>query len=440
MKESLEKIFRQLISTGHRRPVQTGSARDVQLRRMKNKVCVCLGVRRCGKTTLMNERMAELIANGVARENIVHINFADERLLPLHQGGWNALYEAYYGMYPEKIGNETVYLFLDELQLFSGWELFVERMRREENCEIYITGSSSSLLSKEIHTALRGRSLSSELFPFSFGEYLVRKGLPRRGYDTEYLMQRNNAWEAYKQEGGFPEAYREEEENRHALFQEYYESLLYRDLMERHQLIQPLLLRLFASRLMSGMSGIVSINKMQNILKSMGVACTRETLQQYLQWLEDAYFIFSVPQADASVVARARGMNKVYCIDHALAQGLTPQYTDNWGQALENMVYIALRRHTTEVFYYKTKAGNEVDFLASKSGRPALVQVCVSMSDGTTRKRELRALAEAMRETGLRDCWVVTEREEMDVCLSEGTVHCIPACQFLADKVPVCWG
>ena len=439
MEEYLEKTFRQLISTGQRRRMDTGSARDMKLRRMKNKVCVCHGVRRCGKTTLMAGLMAELQAGGVARENIVHLNFADERLLSLHQGGWNALYEAYYGMYPEKLGKETVYFFLDELQLFRGWELFVERLRREENCEIFITGSSSSLLSKEIHTALRGRSLSSELFPFSFGEYLVRCGLPRRGYDTEYLMLRNKAWEQYKQEGGFPEAYGEDEESRRSLFQEYYESLLYRDLMERHAPVQPLLLRLFASRLMCGMSGIVSINKMQNNLKSIGIGCTRDTLQQYLQWMEDAYFIFPVQQADASAMARARGMNKVYCIDHSLVQALTPQYSDNRGPVLENMVYISLRRHTAQVYYYKSKAGNEVDFLATLAGKPALVQVCASMAEAATRKRELRALSEAMVETGLKESWVVTESQESEIELPEGTVHCIPAYEFLADEIPVFW-
>ena len=439
MEGSLEKIFKQLISTGQKRPLVPGSPRDKKLRRIKNKICVCLGVRRCGKTTLMAERMAELVASGVSRENIVHINFADERLLPLHQGGWDALYTAYYGMYPEKLGKETIYLFLDELQLFRGWELFVERLRREENCEIYITGSSSALLSKEIHTALRGRSLSNELFPFSFGEYLVRKGIARDGYDTEYTLLRAKAWEEYKQCGGFPEAYEEDEETRRVIFQEYYESLLYRDLLERHAPIQPLLLKMFAHRLMSGMSTIVSINKMQNILKSMGIPCSRETLQQYLQWLEDAFFIFSIPVADASATARARSMNKVYCIDHAMAMALTTNYSDNVGQILENMVFLALRRHTQEVFYYKTTTGYEVDFLASLNGKNALIQVCADMSSPDTSKRELRALAEAMRATGLKTSYVVTENFEHTISLPEGKVYCIPAPQFLASPVPPCW-
>lgn len=421
-----------LISTRQRRKLQTGSPRDIKLLRMPGKISVCLGVRRCGKTTLMMERMAQLLSDGVPRENIVHINFADERLLPLHSGGWDTLYRAYYSMYPEKLGRETVYLFLDELQLFRGWELFVERLRREENCEIYLTGSSAALLSKEIHTALRGRSLSCELFPFSFGEYLTRKQLPRHGCDTEYLMQRRKAWESYKQEGGFPEVFGQETELRRALFQEYYDSLLYRDILERHGCIQPLLLRMLASRLMSGMSSIVSINKMQNILKSTGLSTTRETLQQYIQWLEDAFFIFAVPVADASVTARARSMNKIYCIDHAMAQALSPHYTDNSGSMLENMVFLALRQHTPEVFYYKTKNNHEVDFLVRKADKTALVQVCATLQDSTTRNRELRALAEAMAETGIRESWIITEHHTETIHLSAGTVYCIEAPDFLS--------
>ena len=157
------------------------------------------------------------------------------------------------------------------------------------------------------------------------------------------------------------------------------------------------------------------------------------------QWMEDAYFIFPVQQADASAMARARGMNKVYCIDHSLVQALTPQYSDNRGPVLENMVYISLRRHTAQVYYYKSKAGNEVDFLATLAGKPALVQVCASMAEAATRKRELRALSEAMAETGLKESWVVTESQESEIELPEGTVHCMPAYEFLADEIPVFW-
>ncbi len=440
MSEALEQTFRILISTGQKRRLQTGSQRDATLRYMAGKICVCLGVRRCGKTTLMMKRMAELVTAGVPRENIVHINFADERLMPLHSGDWDALYRAYYSMYPEKIGRETVYMFFDELQIFQGWELFVERLRRDENCEIYITGSSAALLSKEIHTALRGRSLSTELFPFSFGEYLTRKKLSRSGYDTEYLMQRQRAWEAYKQEGGFPEVFGLDSETRRALFQEYYESMLYRDVLERHGTIHPLLLRLFAGRLMDGMSSIISINKMQNIFKSMGLNSSRETLQQYIQWLEDAFFIFAIPVADASATARARSMSKIYCIDHAMAMSLNPHYSENLGPMLENMVFISLRRSSPEIFYYKTAGNYEVDFLVRYAHQTALIQVCASMHDAATRKRELRALREAMEETNLSESWIVTENHTENITLPQGKViHCIAAPDFLAAKLPPCF-
>lgn len=436
MKENLEEIFRMLIMTGQKRPIAVGCPREVELLHKKSKICVCLGVRRCGKSTLMAERMAELIAQGVSRENIVHINFADERLLSLHNGGWDALYSAYYGMYPEKMRHETVYFFFDELQMFRGWELFVERLRRDENCEIYITGSSAALLSKEIHTALRGRSLSNELYPFSFGEYLERRGLPRQGYDAEYLMQRRKAWEDYKQEGGFPEAYGEDEVMRRSLFQEYYDSLLYRDVVERHQISQPLLLRLFAGRLISNVGSLLSINKVQNVLKSMGVNAARETLQQYLLWLEDAYFVFTVSAATPSAIERARSMRKIYAIDHAMIHALSAPFSDNKGPQLENMVYLALRRHTPDIYYYKTTNNNEVDFLINDQGKKALIQVCADMSDSKTKNREMRALEEAMKETGISQAFVITEFQSEIINTPGGKIQCLSALDFLASKKP----
>lgn len=437
MKENLEAIFRMLIMTGQKRSIAVGCPREVALLHKKDKICVCLGVRRCGKSTLMAGRMAELLAQGVSRENIVHINFADDRLLPLHNGGWDALYSAYYGMYPEKMRHETVYFFFDELQIFHGWELFVERLRRDENCEIYITGSSAALLSKEIHTALRGRSLSNELFPFSFGEYMERRGLARLGYDAEYLMQRRKAWHDYKQEGGFPEAYGENEELRRTLFQEYYDSLLYRDIVERHQISQPLLLRMFAGRLISNVGSLISVNKIQNILKSMGVNAARETLQQYLLWLEDAYFIFTLPAATPSAIERARSMRKIYAIDHAMVHALCAPFSDNNGPQLENMVYLALRRHTSDIYYYKTQKNNEVDFLVNHHGKKALIQVCADMSDEKTKNRELRALEEAMHETGIKQAYVITEFQTDTINTPIGDIQCLSALDFLAAERPM---
>lgn len=414
--------------------MRESSPRDVEITAANGKIAVCIGVRRCGKSTLMEQHLRELEAQGVARENMVIINFADERLAGMQKENWAELYEAYYSMYPQKRFSEKVYFCFDEIQMQPHWELFVERLRREENCEIYITGSSAKMLSREIHTALRGRTLTWELFPFSFGEYLERCGIARRGRSTTYRMQMLNAWERYKTEGGFPEAFGQGTEWRRRLFQDYFDTLLYRDVIERHNVSQPIVLRELARRMLSSIGSRFSVNKVCNDLRSQGLSIGKETLMQYMEWLEDAYFLFSVPSCTPSVSERFRQMRKIYCIDHAMAHTFCAVFSQRVGQSLENMVYLALRRRSAEIYYYTTEKRLEVDFLAVEPGtqRHLLLQVSSDMSAPTTRHRELRALQAAMAETRIATGYVITEDTAETISTPGGTIRLIPAAEFLA--------
>lgn len=439
MKKSLRETFTELILSSQEQAFKESCERDTRFESPKGVITVCVGVRRCGKSTLMERRMAELASEGVKRENIVMLNFADERLAELENENWNELYEAYYSLYPGKRHHETVYFCFDEIQMHRNWELFVERLRREENCEIYITGSSAKLLSKEIHTALRGRSLSWELFPFSFGEYLTRKGIARARRGTTHKMQVAKAWQSYKAEGGFPEVYELAEHTRIRMHQEYFDTLLYRDVVERYNISQPLVLRQLARRMIHNIGAQLSVNKLSNDFRSSGHQVSKETLMQYIEWLEDAYFLFCIPPCTASVSERYRSMKKVYCVDHALLNSLSNSFSDHEGQILENMVFLALRRISPEVYYYRTTEGYEVDFLAVHPYTHAklLVQVCADMNPPTTRKRELRALQAAMQETGITEGLIICEAsEEEALSTPQGQIRLIPAPRFLAPPDP----
>lgn len=434
MNEELKSIVTEQIIDNQQIDFASASPRSLELKTLNGVISIVMGVRRCGKSTLMETIMASLVAKGVPRENIVWLNFSDDRFLPLHQGGWDTIHSVYYSMYPEKRKSEKVYFFFDEIQTYANWELFVERLRREENCEIYITGSSARMLSKEIGTALRGRTLSWELFPFSFDEYLVRCNPPRNKKSSNYRLFMQNAWERYKEEGGFPAVFGIDAPLRRQLHQEYFNALLLRDVIERYDVRYPQVLRHLANRVINGIGTMFSVRKVHDEVKSLGYTIGRDTITQFLQWMEDAYFIFAVPAYSASVARQAREFRKIYCVDHSMAASLGTRILKNRGQMLENIVFCALRRHTQDIYYYRTRESYEVDFIAIlPDGEKVLVQVCDDMSNQETRTRELRALTTAIAETKLATGYIVTESLRETIDTPHGTIHSIPAPEFLAD-------
>lgn len=431
MNEELKTIVAEQIIDNQQADFVPASPRTLEIRALDGVISIVMGVRRCGKSTLMESIMARLVTKGVPRENIVWLNFSDDRFLPLRLGDWDIIHSVYFSIYPEKRRKEKVYFFFDEIQLYPNWELFVERLRREENCEIYITGSSARMLSKEIGTALRGRTLSWELFPFSFSEYLTRCNPPRNKKSSNYRLFMQNAWERYKEEGGFPAVFGIDASLRRQLHREYFNALLLRDVIERYNVRYPQVLRHLANRVINGIGTLFSVRKAHDELKSLGYSLGRDTITQFLQWMEDAYFIFAVPAFSASVARQAREFRKLYCVDHSMAASLSTRILKNRGQMLENMVFCALRQETSDVYYYRTKEGYEVDFIAIfRNGDKVLVQVCDDMSTPETRSREIRALTSAMTETKLTVGYIVTESLNETIETPGGSIRCIPAPEF----------
>lgn len=431
MNEELKTIVAEQIIDNQQADFVPASPRTLEIRALDGVISIVMGVRRCGKSTLMESIMARLVTKGVPRENIVWLNFSDDRFLPLRLGDWDIIHSVYFSIYPEKRRKEKVYFFFDEIQLYPNWELFVERLRREENCEIYITGSSARMLSKEIGTALRGRTLSWELFPFSFSEYLTRCNPPRNKKSSNYRLFMQNAWERYKEEGGFPAVFGIDASLRRQLHREYFNALLLRDVIERYNVRYPQVLRHLANRVINGIGTLFSVRKAHDELKSLGYSLGRDTITQFLQWMEDAYFIFAVPAFSASVARQAREFRKLYCVDHSMAASLSTRILKNRGQMLENMVFCALRQETSDVYYYRTKEGYEVDFIAIfRNGDKVLVQVCDDMSTPETRSREIRALTSAMTKTKLTVGYIVTESLNETIETPGGSIRCIPAPEF----------
>ena len=184
--------------------------------------------------------------------------------------------------------------------------------------------------------------------------------------------------------------------------------------------------------LVDNTGSLYSINNLTGYLKSLGHKAPKSAVSDYLEWFEDAYVLFTVRIFDASLARTNTNPKKIYCVDHALVRSISSGILINSSHLLENLVFTALRRVTPDIFYYKTKAGREVDFIAGRQGPSRmLVQVCESMADQQTRKRETTALAEAMTELELPHGIIVTRNEEERIQVDSGRIDVVPAWRFL---------
>jgi len=289
------------------------------------------------------------------------------------------------------------------------------------------------MLSKEIATQMRGRALSWEMFPFSFREFLDYKGIESHGaLSTKKQLLVRKAFEEYWETGGFPEAAGLGRNLRIKTHQEYFHTILFRDLVERHDVSHPRAVTDLAHRLVDNTASLYSVNRLTGYLKSLGHRAPKSAVSDYLEWFEDAYFLFTVRIYDASAARRDTNPKRVYCIDHAMVTSVSSGILVNAGHLLENLVFTALRRLYPEIYYYKTRTGREVDFIVPTRARPRmLVQVCESLAEPQTRKREIAALSEAMAELGLKTGTVVTRNEDERMDVEAGTIEVVPAWRFL---------
>lgn len=413
-------------------PLQTGVPRRVSIEAVAGKATVCIGVRRGGKSTLLFQIIERLLADGVSRRNILYLNFFDDRLHGLGPSSLALIPEAYYSIYPEKQGVETVYCFFDEIQAVSGWEPFVDRLLRTLHCRIYLTGSSAKLLSREIATQMRGRALTWELFPFSFRESLDYRGIASDGVlSTRRRLLIRKGFEEYWQRGGFPEVAGTSARLRIRIHQEYFQTILYRDLVERHDISHPRAVADLAHRLVDSTACLYTVNSLAGYLKSLGHRVPKSAVTDYLEWFEDACFLFTVRIFDASLARRNTNPKKIYCIDHALVTSVSAQILINSGHLLENLVFVTLRRRHQEIYYYKTRNGREVDFIIPRRrGRPLLVQVCESLVDPATRRRETAALSDAMGELEVTSGTIVTRDEQERIESPNGHIEVVPIWRF----------
>lgn len=375
--------------------------RDAQFPEAPNKIKVAIGMRRVGKTYFLFEYILKMLHDEVDRTSILYINFEDDRLLPLNEQKLAKLLDSFYSLYP-KNHERKCYLFLDEIQNVDNWPIVIRRFYDTKNVEIFLTGSSAKLLSKEIATSLRGRSLAVEIWPYSFNEFIRAKNISieRSLYDNKAQDKLTQAFHAYLSEGGFPEVLLFNSDTRQKTLQEYIDIVIYRDIIERHHIKNPSLIKYMIVSMIHNVARPFSINKFYNDLKSQGYQISKDMLYEYADHIEDAFLAFSVALSDKSIRKVQTNPKKLYAIDPGLVRALTLDYDDDLGRLFENIVFLDLKRSGCNVSYYMTSAERyEIDFFVqTPRGHKKFFQVVWNIDDKKTFEREERALKAGMNE------------------------------------------
>ncbi|MDO8789815.1 MAG: ATP-binding protein [Sulfuritalea sp.] len=430
----MNSILEQIIGDFQDRPLPQPTRREVALPMLPGKADTLIGMRRTGKSWRIFQAMNELLATGAAKESLLYINFDDERLYPLTIADLHRIPETFFRLCPEN-KQRRCHFFFDEIQNVAGWERFVRRLLDTENAQITLTGSSARLLSREIATTLRGRSLATEIFPFSFREALRHQGeddaFPKRPGSAHRALL-GNRLRSYLETGGFPEVQGLETPYRLRILQEYVDVVILRDVVERHGIGNLAPLRYLIRHLLGAPAGAFSVNRFHNDLKSQGIACGKNSLHDYLAHLEDAYLVQSIHVDSRSVRQRQVNPRKVYPIDTGLAQAFRHGSGMDRGRLLETLVFLDLRRRGLDIAYFRSEQGYEVDFLArTGDGEVLAVQVAETVADPNTRQRELRAIEAAMAERKISAAVMVTLDEEETIETTRGPVAVVPAWRWL---------
>jgi hypothetical protein len=405
MKRVLEYIYADFLE----RQLPALTERDVDMERIPGKALALIGMRRAGKTFLCYQEIQKLLANGVSKENILYINFEDDRLFGFNLEDCQSILDVFYGQNPEK-KSEECYFFFDEIQNIDHWERFIRRLMDTEKVSVFVTGSSARLLSAEIATGLRGRSLNREVFPYSFEEYLransAKLNLNRMGSKTRLIL--NQHAERYCRYGGFPEIQGLDANRGQEILQSYVDAVVLRDVVERHRISNVEALRSLVYHILRNPATKLSVNKFYLDLKSRGLRISKDDLYHFLHHLTDAYLIFQVPIWSRSEKKKQVNPKKVYVIDNGILDAYSTRQTADDGAFLENLVFLKLRRRKFDIAYYVTKSGHEIDFVYKQNEQVHFVQVAWNIEDEETRERELRALREGMKEYPEAKCHIIT--------------------------------
>ena len=408
---------------------------------------VIVGTRRCGKTYRLFQEMRDVARAGYDPEMMLYFNFEDERLKPYSASLLTDVLDTFFAMRP-KACEEGCFLFFDEIQEVPDWSLFLRRVIDSTKATVYVTGSSSKMLSSELSSEFRGRSLSRELFPLSFSEFVRRMGdadlSSSKGFSSSDAAVARGALSEYLLRGGYMAALDLPVSDGMMLMQEYAYRTVAMDVVERYNLRTPRIATSCLTRCIASSGRELSVNKVVNEFKSRGASTSRETVSSLLSYYEEAYLVFSLGDLNRSLANNPRSSSKVYAVDPGMFAAFSPAASKEEGQRLETAVFNKLRRLAPQArsgslarLTFEHEGGShEVDFVmgdALLGDVFQLVQVSVDMSNLKTRRRELSAVEAAMEKYGINEATIVAMDSEETVEMESGVVRVVPAWKWLLD-------
>lgn len=391
------------------------------------KIITLSGVRRSGKTYHLFNLINQLKAQGVATKKILYINFEDERL-QLSSAELDLILQAYRELYPH-LKLSDCYFFFDEIQEVEGWEKFIARIYSSISQHIFITGSNSRLLSREIATALRGRTITFEIYPLSFIEFanIISPGLNSYGSADQAILV--NLFERFMLQGGFPELIKLEDDLKEKILQEYFNVMVFRDLIERYQITQSAILKYFCKRIIGASGGEFSVNKIYNELKSQGYQVSKDTLYSYQGYVEAIYLNRFLSKYSHSVVKAENSQKKTYVIDQGLGAALDYKLSQDKGRLLETTVALELLKQGKQIAYQQN--GSECDFVVIKKGKVVeAFQVTVDFTDAKAREREIKGLTLACQRFNLNKGTILSFDHEEKLKIDDIQITVIPVWRY----------
>ncbi len=378
---------------------------------------IITGVRRCGKSTLLKLIKDEL---KLKEKSYLYVNFNDEMLT-------NFLIEDFQKILDfldENEYSEKCFLFIDEIQEATGWEKWIDRIKQRH--VIFITGSNSKLLSKEISTILTGRSVNLGLTPFGFREFLTARSinLDKWKLDSKVQSKIRTELKEFLEIGGFPKRVVSEQS---VILSELYENILYRDIISRFNKNLIKSIKEISAYLLSNPSSLIGIRALSKMAEIKNISTVKSILDSF----EGAFLFFFINKFDYSIRKQTQNPRKVYCIDNGFISTLGFRTSENKGKMLENLVAIELKRRGREIFYFQEKG--ECDFVIKEGTKiTQAIQVCYDLTD-ENKEREFNGLLEALDKFKLKEGLILTYNQDDHFELKGKSIKVIPLWKWLLE-------
>lgn len=423
-----KEMFKVLIKEFHEEEPPETVERELEIPLDCKKIITVFGPRRSGKSFYFYGCMEKILKTGAAKNRIVYVNFEDDRLLPLHFKELNELTEAYFELYPDN-KNREVFFFFDEIQNIENWELFVRRLYDKEKARIFITGSSSKLLSREIATGLRGRTLSYGLSPLNFREFLRFKGeTPAKNF--QYTRQRyaiKKLLDEYLEFGGFPEVVLAGNINiKNKILKEYFDLLVYRDLIERFSVKNTELLKEILRYFFTNITSLFSVNAYHKSIRQ-ALPSSRDTIYEYLGYIKETEYFHFLPFFSYSLKSQKANPAKIISLDNGLRNRIAFKFSKDLGKLAENLVGSILAREESSLFYWRDK--REVDFIRQNDNRLEAINVSIGP---IIEKREVESLLECAKHFQKVSRLVLITK---DVEKRESKIEFVPLYKWLLKEI-----